>query len=158
METRIIELYAQHMLQEDIAAYLHTGIHRVSRTIKIFQETGSIPSALPRGPPRRLSNQIIDYVELQTLQDARLSGPALSRDVGNRFNAQFCSRTINRIRSRLKFRYQPPRHTQALTEIQIQDRLAFCRKMLDMRPESLDKIYFSNESRIVLGSDKQWVW
>jgi hypothetical protein len=30
--------------------------------------------------------------------------------------------------------------------------------MLDMRPESLDKIYFSDQSRIVLGSDKQWVW
>jgi hypothetical protein len=48
-------------------------------------------------------------------------------------------------------------HVQLLTDRDIADRMDFCRKYLQMS-DSLPLIHFSDESRIVLGDDKRWVW
>jgi hypothetical protein len=52
---------------------------------------------------------------------------------------------------------QIPSHDQKLAEIQIMNRLHFCKKKINF-PDSLSMIHFSDESRFVLGDDKKWIW
>jgi hypothetical protein len=56
-----------------------------------------------------------------------------------------------------EFLWAPARHVQQLNELQIDERLAFCLKMLGM-PKSPGRICFSDESRVVLGSGRRLVW
>jgi hypothetical protein len=78
-----------------IAPHLQTWIRQASRIIKWFNETGSIPRSLPTGSPRKVTPRIVDYAELSTLRDARMSSSALSRDVANRFDDQARSCIVN---------------------------------------------------------------
>jgi hypothetical protein len=44
-----------------------------------------------------------------------------------------------------------------LTHRHVTERIAFCQKILSVR-EVLPRIHFSDESRVVLGDDKGWIW
>jgi hypothetical protein len=58
----------------------------------------------------------------------------------------------------MHFHYQPVRHTQSLTEEHKQKRVLFCDDMLEYPSRVLQKIVSSDESRIMFGDDKHWVW
>jgi hypothetical protein len=57
----------------------------------------------------------------------------------------------------LSFSWQPTGHVQQLNELQVHKRVAFYRKMLDM-PQSLRQICLLDETLVVLGSDRRWLW
>jgi hypothetical protein len=100
---------------------------------------------------------MVDFINFRTLEDASLPATSLVGEIGERFNVKVTPRSITGMRSKLKFKYQPPRHVQLLTDRHIADRMDLCRKYLQI-PDSLPLIHFSDESRIVLGDDNRWVW
>jgi transposase len=133
------------------------GPNRVSRVFHYFQENQTLPPPRCRGRPKKVTQEILDFIDIRTLQEARLSLGELRAEIEQRFNTRFCNSTMRTIRSNLGFNYQPARHVQDLRDYQIEARTDFCRKMLQ-HPEEFALIHFSDESRFVLGDDKQWVW
>jgi transposase len=158
VEAEIIDLYTSGKTYDDIAATLRTGRHRIARAIRIYNQTGRIPLPLVLGPPRKVTQAIMSFIELLTIQRPQISGEQLSAEISGQFHVTLDASSINRTRSRLRFTYRPPRHIQALTVRHKEDRVAFCQDMIRYPEETLRKIYFSDESRIVLGTDKEWIW
>jgi transposase len=157
VEAQIIELHLRHYTQDLIVATLKTGKPRVSRCIKEFHRSGVIPGALRIGRPSKRSSDLVAFVEARTLQSPSMSSSALSDEIATEFGVHVSRTTVNNIRKGLRFKYRPLRHNQALTDLHKLNRLEFCRKMLRM-PESLPLIHFSDESRLILGDDKRWIW
>jgi hypothetical protein len=98
------------------------------------------------------------FVEVRTLQTADLGNAALAREVSERCHFSLSPATIRRIRKQLRFEFRAPRHAQSLTDAHMADRVKFCDEMLQWPNDQLESICFSDESRVVLGDDKQWVW
>jgi transposase len=158
VEARIVQLHERGLTREEIRAQLGCGTARIQRAINMWKEKHVIADPKPMGRPRKITEPIRTFIEVRTLQDARLAGTQLAHEIMGKFGVQVHPSTIVRMRNGLDFQYQPPRHVQALTEKQIADRITFCRKMLLQNSAVLGCICFSDESRIVLGDDKQWVW
>jgi transposase len=156
-EALIIQLAGQGVTHRDICSTLGVGQHRVSHTLKSYKMTGIIPEPLPRGPRKKITHTILDFIEARTLQQAHLSSARLSAEIYGTFHVHLDPSTIADKRKRMGFHYQPPRHVQELKPHHIDARIAFCHKMLE-KPGWLPKIHFSDESRFVLGDDKRWVW
>jgi transposase len=158
VEEQIIELHQQRVGREDIRRQLHCSPNRITRAIAEWRDSGHAPAPLHMGPPKKVTGQIVTFIEAQTLQNARLAGTELVHEICQRFGVTIHPTTIWKVRNGLQFNYQRPRHVQALTEVQMSNRVAFCEKMLDFPPKMLSAIAFSDETRIVIGDDKQWVW
>jgi hypothetical protein len=73
----------------------------------------------------------------------------LSRGIEETYGVTVSRTTVNTMCKGLRFKYHPPRH--------VTERIVFCEKVLSMR-EVLPRIHFSDESRVVLGDDKGWIW
>jgi hypothetical protein len=80
----------------------------------------------------------------------------LHGDILRCFGISVSATLIKGVRRALSFSWQPVRHIQQLSELQVEERMALCRKMLDM-PDSLGRICFSDESPVVLGSDRRLI-
>jgi transposase len=157
IESRIIELHAQQYTRDAICDALCVGTHRVSRTIQIWNETGMIPAPRQGGRPRKLTEEILDYIDIRTLQTASIPSASLACELTGKFGVKLATSTVTSARKKLGFHFQPPRHTQLLRPEHIEARVEFCRDQLS-QPQYLSTIHFSDESRFVLGRDKKWVW
>jgi hypothetical protein len=136
---------------------LGVGACSVSRALKTFPMTGIVPDPLPRGPRKKVTKAILDFIDVRTLQQAHLSSARLAVEICGTFHVHLDPSTIAYRRKQLRFHYQPLRHSQELQPRHIDARVAFCQKMLE-NPGWLPLIHFSDESRFVLGDDKRWVW
>jgi hypothetical protein len=74
-------------------------------------------------------------------------------EIRYRFRFEVTARSINNITCKLKFKYQPPRHVQLLTERFIRQRIAFYNKYLGF-PFLLPLVHLSVKFSIVLGDEK----
>jgi transposase len=157
-ESKIIELRLAGLNYDEIADRLKTGRDRISRCLHIYGTSGQIPAPRPMGRPPKLTDEIRDFIDVRTIQNARLSGFRLAHEIAEKYGVTVHPCTISRERAQLHFDYQPPRHIQDLNDDQKAARREFCAKYLQFPPEMLHKIAFSDESRAVLGTDKQWVW
>jgi transposase len=157
VEARILELHAQGYTRDAICSTLHTGEHRVSRTIRLFDETGQIPATRIGGRPRKVTDAILDFIDIRTLQAASLPSTRLGMEVKERFGVQLAKSTIVTARNKMGFHFQPPRHSQVLEPRHKEERREFCDRQLS-QPQYLPTIHFSDESRFVLGDDKRWIW
>jgi transposase len=156
-EANIIELHLRHLTQDEIATTLRVGHTRVARAIREFRCSGTIPNCLRIGRPRKMTSDLAAFVEARTIQQPTLSARGLANEIDDHFGVKLSPTTINTVRGNLRFKYRPPRHNQIVTASHAAARIAFCDKMLAM-PEVLPRIHFSDESRVVLGDDKGWIW
>jgi hypothetical protein len=95
-------------------------------------------------------------VEARTFHEATLSARPARRN-RRRFGISASAALVNAVRNALNCLWRPARHVQQLSELQVDERMAFCCKMLGMS-ESLGWICFSGERRVAHGSDGRWVW
>jgi hypothetical protein len=110
------------------------------------------------GRKAKCTEDVRDFLEVRTIQEAQLGNAALAREISERFHKNLSPRTVDRVRKDLKFNFQRARHVQSLTEVHIQKRKEFCDLMLQWTDDALQTICFSDESRVVLGHDNMWVW
>ena len=110
------------------------------------------------GRPRVCNQSVVQYIETQTLLDARLSDGDLARLVEKDLGVTVHRTTILRVRRRLGFSYRPPMVIQDLNSTQKGQRLQFATEMLRaLNSCPWMKIIFSDESRFCLGPDNTWV-
>jgi hypothetical protein len=124
--------------------------HRVSRTLKIFQETATSPIPARGGRPRKSTDEILDLIEARTRQTASLPSTQLAREVQARFGVQTSS-------GMMEFHFRPSRHCEDLRLKHIEVRFRFCQASL-RQPQDLRLMHFSDESRLVLGDNQRWIW
>jgi transposase len=77
LEHQIIQLAAQKFGRRRICKQLHVGEHCVSKTLHEFHDVGVIPAPLSRGRPSKITNAILDFIDIHTLQTAHVSGAHL---------------------------------------------------------------------------------
>jgi hypothetical protein len=121
-----------------------------------FRDNHHLPPSLQKGRPKKVTDKILDYIDVRTLGSARLSLSELTSEIHSRFKITITRVAISTIRHNLHFHYQPARHVQVLNPGQVEDRIRFCQEM-QQRPPEFPLIHFSDESRLVLGADKQWI-
>jgi transposase len=158
-EQMIIHLFLQQCSRDTISEILHVGHVRVSHVVRDWQSSGIIPEPARIGRKPKVNRAIRDYIEVRTLQEAGLAGRDLVDEIDERYKIHLSTDTVWLIRRQLNFKYRRARHVQILSPEHKQNRVAFCEQML--RPEQepwLPKSCFSDECRIILGDDKQWVW
>jgi hypothetical protein len=96
------------------------------------------------------------FIETRILQSPSLSGSELANKFASEFGVNVLQTVFNLRRQGLRFEYHPARYNQALNETRKAAGVEFCRKMLRMR-ESLQKIFFPDELRVLLRDSKRWI-
>ena len=107
------------------------------------------------GRPPKITQPMLDYTEMLSLTNARLTDRHITSLVNEKFSTNVSKTTIARIRRKLGFIYRPPLAKQELNELQKQMRLEFCNWVLQNRSH-VNNIVFSDESRFEKGPDNTW--
>jgi transposase len=110
MERPIIQLHQMGFSRLKIAEGLHVGHGRIDSTLDEWKSTGPIRDAKPSGRPRTVTLPIQEFINVRTIQGARLSCQALSAQIAERYHIPVSTRTVNRYRRLMHFHYQPARH------------------------------------------------
>lgn len=133
----------------------NTRISRISSQIANNQRT--ITSA-KMGRPSKITPNIIQTVQDETLRDPRIGGTSLSHIILNTLGISISSTTVNFIRNQLKFHFQSPRRRPFLTEGHIANRISFCQDQLKNEINWEDGVIFTDESRFCLRDDSRRIW
>lgn len=146
----ILKLREQGASYSQIQNILHVGPNRISKV----QKGEFIPQKMGRSP--KLTGEIKEFIDVNTMLDARLSNAELSKMIESHFNVSVSHKTIANARTNLGYKYRPPMKIQELTNEQKEQRLQFAQfaktNLLN------EKIIFSDESRFSKGPDNRWVY
>ena len=129
--------------------------------MKQYKETHQVPEKLKRGAPKKLTNEVLVQINQMILNNAKVSLTEMAFQISNKQLFNISKSTVERDCQVLRYKYQPPQRTIYLTNDQKKFRVLFSKTMISMiYKQTVDqyKIIFSDESRFVLGDDKQWVW
>ena len=144
-----LRMLASGMRYDSIQFLLGISPRRISSLKKGLKQCHRI------GRPHVLSDQIIDYIELLSMTNARYTDQDIATAISQKFGVYVSKTTIARTRNKLGFIYRPPLVKQFITETQKQTRLEFCRWVIENRTK-LENIVFSDESRFERGPDNSW--
>ena len=131
---------------------------RISRVAKSISNQIDTPLSLTRGRPPKVTVEVIEAINKETLDVPTISGNKLANLIAQKLNIDISRTTVNNIRNQLKFRFTRPRVTQKLTDSHIEKRLDFVEKELSGPIDWSKDVIFSDESRFSLFSDSRRVW
>ena len=145
------------LLEEGLSyRVIEASLHVSSKTIADVVQNRT--SARSRGGQPKITPEIEDFIETNTLTNARISDGQMARMVQERFGVTVNCTTICRVRRDMGFQYRPPMSIQKLTPEQKMDRVSFAREMPKILNENDNVIIvFSDESRFCWESDNGWV-
>jgi transposase len=129
VDAQIVQFEAQSIFRDEMYACFHLGPNRVSEVLRFFQDNTTLPRIPPRGRPKKVTPEILDFINVRTLQSAHLSLADLPSEVRSQFGTTISGSIVSAIRTNLGFHYQPARHLQDLRGHQIEARVEFCQKM-----------------------------
>jgi transposase len=160
MDPREIDETIWRLIQEGlpirkIASLMKVGQDRVSQVKDAMKIGYAIQQN--RELALKITQEIKNKVIQLTLEDSLLSDESVARILENDHNIKLHRNSVNRIRSRAKFFFKPPKICQLITPDQKQMRIQFAHDYLtDKLPKG--PFVFSDESRFCRGDDKRWRW
>ena len=80
-----MELNRDKYTQDEICDRLQVGKHKLQRVITQFKEVGTVPEPIAMGRQWKISNAIQDFIDIRTIQDARLSATSLVKETPIKF-------------------------------------------------------------------------
>lgn len=137
------------------------GNSKMTRVWSQYQQTKSVPPSLSRGPHSKLTPDTLMNIQQIVSQNAHSTLHSISRTLLEKHDISISKSTVENGLRLLRYYYKPPKHRQLLTELQKTNRIIFAQTLLNQsfhHQIDLQTIVFSDESRFVLGDDKQWVW
>lgn len=157
-EAMIWKLYQCQMSYSKIKEILKVGNDRISRTIQYGLINNKAPPPIPLGRRPKVDNALIVRVEALTKENAHLGDEKIAQLISTQ-HFKVSRSSVNKIHHRLRFKWRPAKVRQALTPIQIVNRLNFVNYLL-IRPAqiSFETLVFSDESRFAMTSDSRWIW
>lgn len=145
----IKELLERGFTYVEIQDLLHVSPRRISAVSRgEFQNH-------QRGRPVIYGKGIIDFIEVNTLLNAKLTDAQMMEMVNERFGVKMCRATVANIRKRLNFDWRPPLSVPVLTPEQKQDRFQFATEILRILTADT-VIIFTDESRFCNSPDNSW--
>ena len=126
---------------------MHVGprrIHAISSGIQINHK---------RGRPAVLTNEMIDFIETNSLLNACFTDKEITDMLNAKFHSNFIHifKNCSTKKKRIEVHYRPPMTIQALSEEQKQLRVQFCQWILENQ-KKIQKIVFSDEYRFQKGA------
>ncbi len=159
-EEKIIFAYTHGYPVRQIALVFHYGHHKICRVINHYRETGETPKPINHCPTK-LTPEVLASIYSSISSDAHTTLEQMKTNIQQQYNVNISISSVYNGCTQMRYKYKPPQHEQLLTEQQKTNRLSFCKTLLTEYQNSevdLTSINFSDESRFVLGDDKQWVW
>jgi hypothetical protein len=129
---QIVAPYHQGETRNDIASHLHASPNRVSHVLDFWITHSAMLPISKMGRPTKRTPEVKDIIEVRTLQTAHFGNEALARELSNARPTPISATTVGRVGNELRFKYREPRHTQALSDSNVADRVAFCEKVLQL--------------------------
>jgi transposase len=126
LDAQILRHHTQGDTRNAICRLLHVGPNRVSHVLGFFCDNHHVPPSPQKGRPKKITDEILDYIDVHTLGSTRLSLSELTREIHSRFEITISRAAIGTIRHDLHFHYQVARHVQVLNPGQVEDRIQFC--------------------------------
>jgi hypothetical protein len=123
---------------------------RIARSCSIFITP-------PPNPRYKVTEQIIQYINIATFANPNLNSENLSKEIAEEFTVSLCRRTIDGIREDLGYTWSSRWSTFVLTEKHIALRLSFANHHLENNT-SWSNVLFSDESYFEIGPDRRMVW
>ena len=149
IDEAILKLHNKGLSYLSIQRMLGVGPNRISCVIhgkQMKHKRGRNPKILP---------EIKDFINSQTILDARLSNFKMKEMINDKFQVNLCLKSVASSRKKLGFNYRPPMKIQKLTDEQKDLRFQFAQYA---QKELIDKvIIFSDESRFGIMPDNRWV-
>lgn len=124
-----------------------------SKTISKLRNIEGLPQR--RGRPPVVTDPIKEFIEMNSLEDARTSDSVMADKIVDRFGVRISRSTVASTRSNLGFKYRPPMTRQILTPEQIARRQEFC-DAVNFGDEMTPNLVFSDESRFERFPDNTW--
>jgi hypothetical protein len=94
VDAQIIQFEAQGLCRYEIWVRLHVGSNRVSRVFRLFRDNNNVPCIPPPGRPTKVTPEILDFIDVRTLQSTPLSLADLSSEVRSRFGTIISGSTV----------------------------------------------------------------
>ena len=160
-EQKIVFAHTNGFTYRDIKYGLQFGSTKVSRVLNQYKENHTIAEKAKIGAPKKLTPNVLLDINSMIRENAKTTLNKMSQTISNKESISISKTTISRGCNILRYKYKPPQRTINLSEIQKINRVNFSKTMLSKsfrKKIDLFNIIFSDESRFVLGDDKQWVW
>jgi hypothetical protein len=109
VDAQIVQFEAQGSCCDEICAHLLAGPNRISRVLCFFRDNNTLPCIPPRGGPKKVTPEILDFIDVRTLQSARLFLAGLSSEVRSRFGTAVSGSTVSRVSLSADASDEPPR-------------------------------------------------
>lgn len=159
-EEKIVFAYTKGYTVRQTAQCFCFGSHKICRVIKHYKETGEILKPVNHSK-LKLTPDVLASIHSSILADAHSTLEKMRENIQKDLNINISKSSVYNGCTEMRYKYKPPQHSQLLSEQQKVNRISFSNTLLTKYHNSeidLQAINFSDESRFVLGDDKQWVW
>ena len=112
-------------------------------------------SSFPRGRPKVLTPEVLRFIEVHSLNDAKLTDGEIRNAIHDQLNIEISRSSVATARNKLGFKFRPPMTRQVLSETQREERLEFSHAITSGQ-EVVPNIIFSDESRFEKHPDNTW--
>jgi hypothetical protein len=85
VNAQIVQFQARGMNRDEICATLDVGQNRVSRILRFFHDQAALQTPRTPGQPKKVTQEILVFIDIRTLQSARLSLAHFGLEVQARF-------------------------------------------------------------------------
>jgi transposase len=158
IDEEIIYWHAKGFSIRGIAQRTHTGSHRILDVIAAHKQ--GLFLSHTRGAPRKVTQEVEDWVVSVTVDNPSISSAELSRQIQVQTGVIIGPDTVRNIRHRCNFRWAKAKKCPLLTYEHICARIQFA---MDYEGDLFRELrglpfVFSDESRFCCGSDNHWVW
>jgi hypothetical protein len=81
VDAQIFEYHNQSTTRDMICSLLHVGLNRVSGVLHFFRDHHQLPPRVGKGRPKKVTRDIIDFINIGTIQSPQQSLKALSDQI-----------------------------------------------------------------------------
>jgi transposase len=158
-EEDIYTLLKSNATWDYIQKILSVRRDRISRVAKAIKN-GDVeaPPQIKMGAPVKLTDEIRNFVETETLRQPKLGSRSLASKIHNELRVEISQQSVTIIRHNQRFCYRAPRSAPLLTPVHIQKRIAFCNNALNGDIDWGTEVIISDESRFGLYNDNHFIW
>jgi transposase len=103
LDAQILQHHTQGATRDAIYRRLHAGPNRVSRVLGFLRDNHYLRPSPQKGQPKKVTDEILDYINVCTLGSVRLSLSELTREIHSRFKITISRAAISMIRHDLHF-------------------------------------------------------
>jgi transposase len=100
LDAQILQHYTQGATLDAICCLRHVGSNRVSCVLVFFRDNRHLSPSPQKGRPKKVTDEILNYIDVRMLGSVRLSLSELTREIHSQFEITISRAAIRTIRHR----------------------------------------------------------